>query len=150
MKPSYRLDLYHPSEPGRESLSQPTMFALSRILFFAAFLFLTTRAQNHTGTLFFFTPGLGACGFTNTSTQIVASVSSTFFNTFPNATANPNKNPLCKRKLLITSGAKNITASVVDFFVDPAPFNVGLSPTAFQKFATLDDGIVPNVTWSVV
>lgn len=33
--------------------------------------------------VFNFVPGLGACGFTNTSSQNVASVSSTFFNSYP-------------------------------------------------------------------
>lgn len=35
------------------------------------------------GVVFYFTPGLGACGFTNTSSQYVATVSRTFFDSFP-------------------------------------------------------------------
>ncbi|KAF9465177.1 hypothetical protein BDZ94DRAFT_1189734 [Collybia nuda] len=126
------------------------MMIASRILLVISCFFVSVLAQNHTGTLFNFAPGLGACGFTNTSTQIVGSVSSSFFNSFPGATDNPNKNPICKKSLFITSGGKNITAAIVDFFVADAPENVGLSPTAFKTFAPLSDGIVPNVTWSVV
>lgn len=77
-------------------------------------------------------------------------------------------NPLCQKHLLISckslchskpaswltetylAGTKNVTAAIVDFFVADAPLNVGLSPTAFEMFAPLDDGIVPNVIWSVV
>lgn len=33
--------------------------------------------------VFNFVPGLGACGFTNTTAQLVASVSNHTFNTFP-------------------------------------------------------------------
>ncbi|RDB20661.1 hypothetical protein Hypma_012246 [Hypsizygus marmoreus] len=127
-------------------------FNVSHLFVVASVLLVATvaNAQVHTGTLFWFIPELGACGFTNTSRQLVASVSSTFFNTFPGATPNPNNNPICTRKLLITSGAKNVTASIVDLFVEDAPFDVGLSPAGFVTFAPLDDGIVPNVFWSVV
>lgn len=74
-------------------------------LFVATALSATALAQNHTGTcecrrrtghnipniseltddiiVFNFVPGLGACGFTNTSDQTVSSVSSQVFNTFP-------------------------------------------------------------------
>ncbi|OCH89408.1 hypothetical protein OBBRIDRAFT_835812 [Obba rivulosa] len=45
---------------------------------------LTPRA------LFKFVPALGACGFTNTSDQFAASVSSTTFHSFPGAGANAN------------------------------------------------------------
>ncbi|KAI0074865.1 hypothetical protein K474DRAFT_1709517 [Panus rudis PR-1116 ss-1] len=108
-------------------------------------------AQTHTGTLFNFVPGLGACGFTNTSSQTVASVSSKVFNTFPGATANPNDNPICHHSVNISHNGVSVAAHVVDFFTAPnADDNVGLSPSAFQKFAPLDDGIVPNVTWSIV
>ncbi|TFY79007.1 hypothetical protein EWM64_g5006 [Hericium alpestre] len=64
---------------------------LSARLFSLSALFALAAAQSHTGTLFTFDPGLGACGFTNTSTQIVASVSETFFQNFPGATQNPNE-----------------------------------------------------------
>ncbi|KAI0046447.1 hypothetical protein FA95DRAFT_1520289 [Auriscalpium vulgare] len=106
-------------------------------------------AQNHTGTLFTFDPGLGACGFTNTSTQTVASVSQTFFNTFPGHTANPNLNPICKHNLTITHNGTTVTAAIVDFCLTCPQFNIGLSPSAFTKFATIDEGIVNNVTWHV-
>lgn len=33
----------------------------------------------------YFTPGLGACGITNTDTELVAAVSATFFDTYPYA-----------------------------------------------------------------
>ncbi|GLB37978.1 hypothetical protein LshimejAT787_0410290 [Lyophyllum shimeji] len=135
--------------------------------------------------VFYFTPGLGACGFTNTSTQTVASVSSTFFNTFLSVHflnlrawarlispqgrhREPRQESALHQEMIhimfvllsrhspvpvstgfifdLAAGMKNITASVVDYFVADAPFNVGLSPTAFQHFASLDDGVAPNVT----
>jgi hypothetical protein len=48
-----------------------------------------SSSLTHTGwpltctTVFYFTPGLGACGSTNTGSQHVASVSTQFFHSFP-------------------------------------------------------------------
>ncbi|ETW74699.1 Non-catalytic module family EXPN protein [Heterobasidion irregulare TC 32-1] len=118
-------------------------------LFALATLFTMTAAQNHTGTLFTFDPGLGACGFTNTSDQSVASVSQTFFSAFPGATENPNDNPICTHTLTITFHNTSVTAQIVDVCPGCPDFNVGLSPSAFTKFAPISQGIVNNVTWVV-
>ncbi|KAF8181803.1 hypothetical protein BJ912DRAFT_605139 [Pholiota molesta] len=119
-----------------------------------SFSLVSSMAQMHgTGDLFNFVPGLGACGNTNNSEQIVASVSTAVFSKFPGATANPNKNPICQHKILIVSGKKNVTASIVDFFASESKNdanNVGLSSSGFDKFANESDGIVPNVTWSII
>ncbi|KAA1476515.1 hypothetical protein DENSPDRAFT_785192 [Dentipellis sp. KUC8613] len=125
------------------------MFSTLRILSLSA-LFGLAAAQNHTGTLFTFNPGLGACGFTNTTSQIVASVSETFFQNFPGATENPNDNPLCAHSLNITSNGTALTASIVDVCPTCPDFNIGLSPVGFEKFAPISQGIVNNVIWSVV
>lgn len=53
--------------------------------------------------------------------------------------------------ILVVDNGTTVTAPIVDFFTQPnAQNNVGLSPSAFQKFAPLSDGIVPNVTWQIV
>ncbi|KAK7691952.1 hypothetical protein QCA50_005357 [Cerrena zonata] len=110
----------------------------------------TIFAQTHTGTLFNFVPGLGACGFTNSSDQTVASVSSQVFNSFPGAGPNPNNNPICTHSVTISSNGTNLTAPIVDFCTQCDQFSVGLSPSAFEQFAPLPNGIVPNVTWEIV
>ncbi|KAJ3512369.1 hypothetical protein NLJ89_g3562 [Agrocybe chaxingu] len=110
-------------------------------------LSVSSMAQKHVGTLFNFVPGVGACGFTNSSSQLVGSVSNSFFNTFPGATSNPNKNPLCRRSLLVQYNSKSVKAQVVDFFVaNNSEYNVGLSSAAFAQLADVNDGIVSNVT----
>ncbi|KAH8103499.1 hypothetical protein BXZ70DRAFT_734699 [Cristinia sonorae] len=112
---------------------------------------VAVSAQTQTGTLFNFVPGLGACGFTNTSTQIVASVSAHTFSTFPGATPNPNNNPICTHSLKITHNNVTVTAPIVDFFTATGvDSNVGLSAAGFVKFAPLSDGIVPGVVWQIV
>ncbi|KAI0061197.1 hypothetical protein BV25DRAFT_1839231 [Artomyces pyxidatus] len=122
----------------------PAYFALA-----ATYSVSLVTAQNHTGTLFTFDPGLGACGFANTSTQTVASVSETFFSSFPGATANPNDNPICTHSITITSNGTSLTAAIVDLCPTCPEFNVGLSPSAFTKFAPISQGIVNGVTWFV-
>ena len=52
--------------------------------------------------------------------------------------------------LFISDNGTTLTAPIVDFCAQCGQFNIGLSPSAFQKFASLDDGIVNNVTWVIV
>ncbi|KZP18835.1 hypothetical protein FIBSPDRAFT_933232 [Athelia psychrophila] len=92
--------------------------------------------------VFYFTPGLGACGFTNTSSQYVATVSRTFFDSFPN--------PICKHKVEITVGAVSVVAQVVDYCLTCGVTDVGLPKFAFKIFGNSTQGIVPNVSWKVV
>ncbi|EIM88869.1 uncharacterized protein STEHIDRAFT_145693 [Stereum hirsutum FP-91666 SS1] len=124
------------------------MLSFTRLASVASLVALAS-AQNNTGTLFNFIPGLGACGLTNTSDQSVASVSQTIFSTFPGATANPNDNPICTHNVTITSNGTTVTAQIVDFCPTCDEFRIGLSPGAFAAFAPPSDGIVANVTWSI-
>jgi hypothetical protein len=48
------------------------------------------------------------------------------------------------------AGPKNLTVPIVDFFVDTDVKKVGVSLPGFLHFGTEDDGIIPNVTWSIV
>ena len=57
---------------------------------------------------------------------------------------------LLQTDMIFPDNGTNLTAPIVDFFTANAPNNVGLSPSAFEKFAPLDNGIVPNVTWVIV
>ncbi|EIW80214.1 plant expansin [Coniophora puteana RWD-64-598 SS2] len=103
-----------------------------------------------TGDVFFFAPGLGACGYTNTSDQAVASVSQNFFNNYPNATANPNDNPICAHNLTVTVGNTSVSAQIVDYFLSGfSDTSIGLSQSAFQTVANTSNGVVSNVTWVV-
>ncbi|TFK63661.1 hypothetical protein BDN72DRAFT_847367 [Pluteus cervinus] len=106
--------------------------------------------EAYVGTAFHFVPGQGACGHVNNGTQLVGSVSRKFFTTYPGATANPNKNPLCHKKLFVQANKRSVIVDIIDFWVDNLPQNsVGLSDTAFKLFAPLDDGVV-DVTWTVI
>lgn len=51
----------------------------------------------------------------------------------------------------VLAGGKTVQAAIVDFFTAAnADNNIGLSPTAFEEFAPLSDGIVTGVVWSVL
>lgn len=110
-------------------------FSLKSSLLVLPFLLGLAQAQtNGTGSLFYFEPGLGACGFTNTSDQFVASVSSTVFNGYPGATSDPNNNPICLHNLTVTYNGTNVSAQIVDYYVSSPDNNVGFSPAAFEAF----------------
>jgi len=109
-----------------------------------------TAAQAQTvGTLFYFYPSLGACGFLNTSSQLVASVSNATFLNFPGATGNPNDNPICKHDVTVSLGDVSVTAQVVDYCPGCPPDYIGLSPAGFEEFAPLSQNTVDGVEWVI-
>ncbi|TCD67782.1 hypothetical protein EIP91_011968 [Steccherinum ochraceum] len=124
--------------------------AFAIFLLASALVAVDSQVVVHTGTLFNFVPGLGACGFTNTSSQTVASVSNHTFNTFAGATANPNNNPICKHSLNITHGGTHLAVPIVDFCASCPDENIGLSTPGFVHFAPTSAGIVTGVSWSIV
>ncbi|OCH89532.1 hypothetical protein OBBRIDRAFT_732521, partial [Obba rivulosa] len=99
--------------------------------------------------VFNFVPGLGACGFTNTSDQLVASVSSQTFHSFPYALTSMYSNPICTHDLTVSFNGTNVTAQIVDFCISCPAEDVGFSAAAFEKFAPTEQGIVQNVTWVI-
>jgi hypothetical protein len=49
-----------------------------------------------------YNPGLGACGISNSDSDLIVAVSATTFDQFPGATGNPNNNPICNRGIQIS------------------------------------------------
>lgn len=112
---------------------------------------LATSAIATSGNAFYFDPGLGACGFTNTSDQFVASVPASVFNGYPGATANPNNNPICQHSVNVTYQGTSVVAGIVDYFTASGIDNyVGLSPAAFEKFAPISQGLITGVDWVIL
>ncbi|PCH35672.1 hypothetical protein WOLCODRAFT_156377 [Wolfiporia cocos MD-104 SS10] len=110
---------------------------------------VNAQSYNGTGILFYFNPGLGACGHNNTADQIVVSVSNSTFNNYPGHTTDPNNNPICQHNVTISYNGTTVTAPVVDYCIScPDPY-VGLSPAGFEEYAPIDQGVVYNVTWEV-
>lgn len=77
----------------------------SALAYLTLFVGLTKAQLNGTGNLFYFVPGTGACGFTNTSDQYVASVSADVFNNFPYVPT-----PISIRVLFLNSVSRGATS----------------------------------------
>ncbi|KAJ7681565.1 RlpA-like double-psi beta-barrel-protein domain-containing protein-containing protein [Mycena rosella] len=99
----------------------------------------------------FHAPGLGACGKTNTANQLIVAVGHGIFDSFPGATANPNKNPICGKKLKATFGGKSVTVAVADRCAGCAgAADLDFTEAGFKKLATLDKGRIHGVKWEWV
>lgn len=50
-----------------------------------------------------------------------------------------------------SAGKKNVTAAIVDYYVNnKTSVDVGLSPAGFNQLSKPGQGIVQNVTWSII
>ncbi|KAI0092378.1 RlpA-like double-psi beta-barrel-protein domain-containing protein-containing protein [Irpex rosettiformis] len=106
------------------------------------------KRQTQSGPATFFTPGLGSCGITSSATDHIVAVSSSFFDTFSGATANPNANPVCGRKMTVSFQGKSTAVTVVDRCPGCGPTGIDLSPAAFNELASPDLGRI-QVTWTL-
>lgn len=95
-------------------------------------------------------PGLGACGKTNKGSDMIVAVAASRYDSFPGATSNPNKNPICKKKIKVTYNGKSVTVAVVDRCVGCKMNDLDFSPGAFKKLAPLSKGRLNGITWSYV
>ena len=86
----------------------------------ATVLAFSTLASAFSGDGTFYAAGLGACGITNSDTDMIAAISSTYFDAYPyvvflvsphavhahtsfsGATGNPNSNPICGKQIRAT------------------------------------------------
>ncbi|KAF9065127.1 RlpA-like double-psi beta-barrel-protein domain-containing protein-containing protein [Rhodocollybia butyracea] len=100
------------------------------------------KRQTFSGDGTFFVPGLGACGFESTSSQLVAALGHTDFDSF--------SNPVCGRKVKASSGGKSVTVEIVDRCAGCAgEFDLDFSETAFTALASPSVGRIP-ITWEFV
>jgi hypothetical protein len=110
---------------------------------------LPTSAAHHTGDLTYYTPGLGACGFTSKEGEFIVSVAHSTFDAVQQGT-DPNSNPLCKRKIraqrLFNGEMASVDLTVVDRCTGCGPTDLDVSPSAFAKLADPAEGRVV-VTW---
>lgn len=113
----------------------------------------------HTGDLTYYNLGLGACGWTDTNQDIVCAVSHYVFDaaakTVPGASADPNLNPLCGKKIRVErdfteigAGNRSVDVTVVDRCVGCKPNDLDLSPTVFDMLALQSEGrVVGSWAW---
>ncbi|KAF5385546.1 hypothetical protein D9757_006762 [Collybiopsis confluens] len=96
----------------------------------------------------FYEAGIGACGIVNTDADLIAAVGHGTFDTFPGATANPNLNPICGKKIIANFGGKSVTVAITDRCAGCAgAADLDFTPTAFGLLADLSVGRIHGVTW---
>jgi len=89
---------------------------------------------------------LGACGKTNVETDFVVALSMIRFDAV--FTANPNENPLCGLKIILSFRGKTATATVVDRCEGCAVNDVDMTLGLFKRFQRPEVGRFYNLTWS--
>ncbi|KAJ6568987.1 barwin-like endoglucanase [Mycena capillaripes] len=93
-------------------------------------------------------PGLGACGKTNKKQDLIVAVGHKIFDSYPGATANPNKNPICGKKLRATYGHKSVVVTVEDRCAGcPGAADLDFTETGFVKLAPEALGRMHGVEW---
>ncbi|KAF8315049.1 hypothetical protein DL93DRAFT_2079744 [Clavulina sp. PMI_390] len=90
--------------------------------------------------------GLGACGITSKDTDYIVAVSHLLYDSYPGATANPNDNPICGKKIEAHYGGNSVTVTVVDRCVGCAMRDLDFSPSAFSQLADQSLGRI-SITW---
>ena len=109
---------------------------------------LPSRDGPFEGALTFYDPGLGACGKTSGSDEMVVAVSRAVWDSAQEG-GNPNSNPLCGRKIRVEMGSKGdkkrssgVEARIVDRCVGCAAADLDVSRAVFRNLANEDDGRV--------
>jgi hypothetical protein len=93
----------------------------------------------------FYSPGLGACGLTNSDTDFIAALNAPQFGSYPN----PNNNPNCGKKALVHYNGKSVEVTITDKCPTCAFGSLDLSPIAFNELADPAQGRIP-ITWEWV
>ncbi|THH13223.1 hypothetical protein EW146_g6970 [Bondarzewia mesenterica] len=115
-----------------------TVAALFITLFACALsAFAGTIEKRNSGRGTFFEVGLGACGNTNTDSDLIVAL----------AAADYANGSHCGQQITITANGKTATATVEDKCPGCSSGDLDMSPSLFQTFAAESVGVV-QVTWS--
>ncbi|KAJ5752597.1 hypothetical protein N7520_009514 [Penicillium odoratum] len=106
----------------------------------------TSNGGPYSGDLTYYDPGLGACGDTSTSSELICAVSHILFDA-ASTSSNPNDNPLCGLKIRIRRDGKSVDVKVVDRCVGCAETDLDVTETAFEKLANIPQGRV-TMEWA--
>ncbi|KIJ55843.1 hypothetical protein M422DRAFT_24350 [Sphaerobolus stellatus SS14] len=127
------------------------MHATGLVTLFLALVSVTSAAptpkRSGTGDFTFYDPGLGACGKTNKSSDLIVAVSSQVFASFGKQISNGN--PVCGKKITLKANGKTVTATVEDKCPGCGANDVDLSPAAFKKLASLGTGRIHGAKWTI-
>lgn len=103
----------------------------------------------YTGDITYYTPGVGSCGWTNTSSDSIVAISVSLMDTKSNG--NPNTNPWCGTKIMISYNGVETPATIVDTCMGcEIEGSLDLTESLFKAVAPNGDGRVHGVSWRVV
>ncbi|KAI8642230.1 RlpA-like double-psi beta-barrel-protein domain-containing protein-containing protein, partial [Parasitella parasitica] len=92
--------------------------------------------------------GLGSCGVANKESDMIVALNANQMT--ESYSGNPNNNPLCGKKINVRNpkNGREVTVKVQDTCPGcPSGDSLDLSPGAFKKIASLDDGVI-DIAWS--
>lgn len=99
------------------------------------------------GDMTYFTPDVGACGWSNTESDFIVAVSAELFQIFGNGISNGN--PVCGHKIRIHKNGKTATATITDECPPCTPGSIDMTPALFQYFEDPDVGRT-SVEWEFI
>ncbi|WAQ83869.1 hypothetical protein PtA15_4A318 [Puccinia triticina] len=103
--------------------------------------------STNSGDATYYGTGMGACGIVSNDNSMIAAASHLLFDSFPGATANPNMNPICGRKVKATYQGKSVVVEVVDRCTGCALHDLDFSPAAFAQIGPMERGRLHGMTW---
>ncbi|KAG8910554.1 hypothetical protein FRC01_006266 [Tulasnella sp. 417] len=98
----------------------------------------------------FYKVGLNACGTVDKPTDMIAAIASQNFDSYPGATGNPNKNPICGKQVEACWEGNCVTVRLRDRCDGCQENDLDFSPSAFQKLADLELGRLKGMKWRYV
>ncbi|CAK4027190.1 Hypothetical predicted protein [Lecanosticta acicola] len=107
---------------------------------------LGQSGKTYSGDLTYYAPGLGACGYTNTTDQPIIAIGEALFDSYNNG--NSNNNPLCGKWVTITGkDGQPYKGQIVDRCPGCKVNDLDLSETLFNDATSNGDGRVSNMEW---
>ncbi|PRP89268.1 hypothetical protein PROFUN_02142 [Planoprotostelium fungivorum] len=92
----------------------------------------------------YFDPGLGACGTYASGSDYIAALNAPQWGADPNG--NPNNNPNCGRKAVVTGPLGSVTVTIQDKCPPCKSGDLDLSPAAFNQIGDPQQGRI-HITW---
>lgn len=112
------------------------------VTLFSMFIMMTNALpiikKRESGSLTFYTPGLGSCGKTNSESDMIAALSSSVM----------GSGDKCGQELSITYKGKDVSVTAVDTCPSCGSGDIDLSPAAFKALADLDEGRLEGASWN--
>ncbi|WFC97774.1 Lytic transglycosylase [Malassezia yamatoensis] len=108
-----------------------------------------TDGETYAGQGTYYSPGLGSCGKTSSSSDKVVAVSHKLYDQY-SSSGNSNSNELCGKQIKATYNGKSTTVTVVDRCTGCSSDDLDFSPSAFRQLASTSVGRLRNVQWSFV